>query len=48
MESSRFFRYGVDIGGNLRLINFSRFPIFQFRAKVVYYKAFLFAIGGGK
>ena len=45
VKSSGFFRYRVDIGGYLRL---SRFPKFQFRVRVVYYRAFLLAIGGGK
>ena len=45
VESSEFLKYKVDIGKNLRL---SRFPKFQFRVKVVYYRAFLLAIGGGK
>ena len=59
MESSRFLRYRVDIGRNLRLVDlsrnlrlvdFSRFPRFRFRFRfrVVYYKAFLLIIGGGK
>jgi hypothetical protein len=45
VEFSGFLRYRVDIGGNLRL---SRFPKFQFRVRVVYYKAFLLVIGGSK
>ena len=45
VESSEFLRYGVDIGGNFRL---SKFPEFWFRVKVVYYRAFLLIIGGGK
>jgi len=28
VESSRFFRRGVDIGGNLRLVDLSGFPRF--------------------
>ena len=43
MKSSGFFRYRVDISGNL-----NRFPRFQFGVKVVYYKAFLLIIKGGK
>ena len=31
VESNRFLRYKVDIGGNLKLINFSGFPRFRFR-----------------
>ena len=45
VESSGFLKYGVDIGGNLKL---SRFFKFQFRVKVVYYRAFLLITGGGK
>ena len=45
VESSGFLKYRVDIGGNLRL---GRFFKFQFRVRVVYYRAFLLAIGGSK
>ena len=45
VESSGFLRYRVDISGNFRL---SRFFKFQFKIKVVYYRVFLLAIGGGK
>ena len=45
VEFNRFLRYRVDIGRNLRL---NRFFKFQFRVKAVYYRAFLFIIGGGK
>ena len=40
----------VDLSGNLRLVDFSGFPrfYFRFRFRVVYYKAFLLIIGGGK
>ena len=59
VESGRFLRYIVDISGNLRLVDLSGnlrlvdlsgFPRFYFRFKfrVVYYKAFLLIIGGGK
>ena len=50
VDSSGFFRYIVDISGNLRLVNFSRFPrfCFRFRFRAVYYKAFLLITGGGK
>ena len=48
VESSKFLRYKVDISRNLRRINLSRFPKFQFRVKVVYSKAFLLTTGGGK
>ena len=45
MEFSKFLRYKVDINRNLRL---SGFPKFQFKVRVVHYKAFLLVIGGGK
>ena len=48
VESGKFLRYRVDISGNLRLIDLSGFPKFQFRVKVVFYRAFLLAIGGSK
>ena len=38
-------RYRVDISRNLRL---SGFPKFQFRVKVIHYRAFLLVMGGGK
>ena len=40
----------MDISGNLRLVDLSRFPrfYFRFRFRVVYYKVFLLIIGGGK
>ena len=56
VESGGFLRYRVDISrnlrlvdlsGNLRLVGLSRF-YFRFRFRVVYYKAFLLIIGGGK
>ena len=48
VESSRFLRYRVDISRNLRLVDLGRFPRFQFRVRVVYYKVLLLIIGGGK
>ena len=45
VKSSGFLKYKVDIGGNLKLSKFSKF---QFRVKVVYYRAFLLTIGGSK
>ena len=48
VESGRFLRYGVDISGNLRLMDLSGFPKFRFRVKAVSYKVFLLAMGGGK
>ena len=45
VESSRFLKCKVDIGGNFRL---SGFPKFWFRVRVIYYKTFLLVIGGGK
>jgi hypothetical protein len=38
----------VEFGRILRLVDFSRFPRFWFRVRVVYYKAFLLITGGGK
>ena len=48
VKSNKFLRCRVDISGNLRLINFSGFPRFKFRVKMVRYKIFLHAIRGGK
>ena len=48
VESSKFLRRKVDIGGNLKLINFSKFPKFQFRVKMVYCRTFLLIMRGGK
>ena len=48
MESGGFLRYRVNINRNLRLMDLSGFPKFQFRVKMVYYRAFLLAMGGGK
>ena len=48
VEFSEFFRYGIDINGNLRLMDLSGFFKFWFRVRVVHYRAFLLAIGGGK
>ena len=45
IKSSGFLKYGVDISENLKL---SGFPKFQFRVRVVYYRAFLLTIGGSK
>ena len=45
VKSSKFLRCRVDINKNLRL---SRFFKFWFGVKVVYYKAFLLTMGGGK
>ena len=38
----------MDIGGNLRLIDFSGFPKFRFGVRAVYYRAFLLITGGSK
>jgi hypothetical protein len=38
----------VEFGRILRLVESGRFPRFQFRVRVVYYKAFLLIIGGSK
>ena len=48
VKSGKFFRRKVDISGNLELIDFSRFPKFQFRVKIVHCRTFLLAIRGGK
>ena len=48
IKSNKFLRHKIDISRNLRLINFSRFPRFQFRVKVVHYRTFLLIIRGGK
>ena len=48
VESSRFLRRRVDFSRNLRLVDSSRFLRFQFRVRVVGYKALLFITGGGK
>ena len=48
VESGRFLRCGVDINKNLRLMDLSGFFKFQFRVKVVFYRVFLFAMGGSK
>jgi hypothetical protein len=48
VESSKFLKHRVDIGRNLRLIDFSGFLRFQFRVKMVHYRTFLLVIRGGK
>ena len=48
VEFSRFLRQKVDISGNLRLIDPSGFPRFQFRARVARYKTSLYIIRGSK
>ena len=48
VESGGFLKCKIDISRNFRLIDLNRFLKFQFRVKVVSYKVFLFAIGGGK
>ena len=48
VESGKFLKCRVDISGNLRLIDLSGFFKFQFRVRVVFYKAFLLIMGGGK
>ena len=48
VKSSKFLRRGVDISGNLRLIDFSKFLKFQFRVRMVRYRIFLLIIRGGK
>ena len=48
VKSGRFLKYKVDISGNLRLIDLSRFPRFWFRVRVIHYKTFIFITGGSK
>jgi hypothetical protein len=48
VESSRFLRHGVDTSRNLRLVDLSGFPRFQFRVRVVGCKALLLVTGGSK
>ena len=48
VKSSGFLRRGVDISGNLRLMDLSKFLKFWFGVRAVYYKAFLLAIRGSK
>ena len=48
VKSGKFLKCGVDISGNLRLMDLSRFSKFRFGVRAVSYKAFLLAIGGGK
>ena len=48
VESSGFLRYRVDISGNLRLMDLSGFFKFWFGVRVISYRAFLLAMGGGK
>ena len=48
VEFNEFLKYKVDINGNLRLMDLSRFLKFQFRVRVVFYKAFLLAIRDSK
>ena len=38
----------MDISGNLKLIDLSGFFRFWFRVRVVHYRTFLLAMGGGK
>ena len=48
VKSNRFLRHRVDIGGNLRLMDFSGFPKFQFGVRIVRYRTFLLIIRGSK
>ena len=48
VESGGFLRCRVDISGNLRLMDLSGFFKFRFRVRVVFYRVFLLATGGGK
>ena len=48
VKSGKFLRRRVDIGGNLRLMDFSGFLKFQFRVRIVRCRTFLLTIRGGK
>jgi len=48
VESGGFFGYKVDFGRNLRLIDLSGFLRLWFRVRVIYYRAFLLVMEGGK
>ena len=48
VKSSKLFRCKVNISKNPKLINFSRFPKFQFKVKVTHYRASLYIIRGSK
>ena len=48
VKSSKFLKCRVDINKNLRLMDLSGFPKFQFTVRAIYYRTFLFATGGGK
>ena len=48
VKFSIFLRCGVDTSGNPRLINFSGFFRFQFKAKIVYYRASSYTVRGSK
>jgi hypothetical protein len=48
VESGGFLRRGVDISRNLRLVDLSGFPRFQFRVRAASRKVLLLTTGGGK
>ena len=48
VESGGFLGRGVDIGGNLRLVDLSGFPRFQFGVRAVRRRTFLSAVRGSK
>ena len=48
VKSGRFLKYRVDINRNLRLMDFSGFPRFQFGVGMVHCRTFLLIIRGGK
>ena len=48
VESSGFLKCGVDFGGNLKLVNPSRFLRLLFGVITTNHKAFLLTVGGGK
>jgi hypothetical protein len=48
VKFSGFLRHTAYINRNLKLINLSTFLRIRFKVKVIYFKAFLFIIKGGK
>ena len=48
VKSKKILRHRVDMGGNLRLMDFSGFPKFQFRVRMVRCRTFLLIIRGSK
>jgi hypothetical protein len=48
VEIGGIFRFLVDVGGNLRLVDLGGFSRFRFRVRAVGRKALLLITGGGK